>query len=613
MKNLLTLTAILFTAVCGCHAQENVYLGNYEKAYLHTKKGKETSVKQRMAFDKELAGQFGEYMAKAGRLLDAEKYGEAIELYSRIITDGRDTVVFGEIGNKAVECLAWAYLKSGQRDKCKAMLRYENKLPYQLSWLYPTPKPTSTQIELIQWDAYDDLLARIRKEHKHPAVYDREYVSERLAAGIVDGKRQYRYEDRYENRPTSFAKIDRYPAEKRVEAAILLCYFRYGDKSPANDYLKSDAPEVKAAIYCADYVNNRYGYQRTGFQGLNDDKTKAQAARLRLEAMGMFDARKIFTAYPDIRPLICYDWAAKIVENKETADYPLAAAYLETCIGACPEMASDNAVLTTQARLLLAQGYYKDALNTLVRIDGNVDEDILAARQGHLAKLREWGVSEAEAELDKGSRSWRIYYNWMDREKRMSDARARMQRQQQEEQNYREEAENYDRYVADAREFENNGDLYNADLSAAKALYVEETPEMYNIRIRYVLEGKMKISELSENDQWNYKGGYDAELEQARRLCNASLTLDRSAANRAYWYKGLCCGLLGYNNEAIASYSTYLTEYPQAAAIYYNRGLCYYENKNTGAALADFKKAREFFNDTKYKDRCLRMIDKCVK
>lgn len=36
-----------------------------------------------MAFDKELAGQFGEYMAKAGRLLDAEKYGEAIELYSR--------------------------------------------------------------------------------------------------------------------------------------------------------------------------------------------------------------------------------------------------------------------------------------------------------------------------------------------------------------------------------------------------------------------------------------------------------------------------------------------------------------------------------------------------
>lgn len=613
MKNLLTLTAILFTAVCGCHAQENVYLGNYEKAYLHTKKGKETSVKQRMAFDKELAGQFGEYMAKAGRLLDAEKYGEAIELYSRIITDGRDTVVFGEIGNKAVECLAWAYLKSGQRDKCKAMLRYENKLPYQLSWLYPTPKPTSTQIELIQWDAYDDLLARIRKEHKHPAVYDREYVSERLAAGIVDGKRQYRYEDRYENRPTSFAKIDRYPAEKRVEAAILLCYFRYGDKSPANDYLKSDAPEVKAAIYCADYVNNRYGYQRTSFQGLNDDKTKAQAARLRLEAMGMFDARKIFTAYPDIRPLICYDWAAKIVENKETADYPLAAAYLETCIGACSEMASDNAVLTTQARLLLAQGYYKDALNTLVRIDGNVDEDILAARQGHLAKLREWGVSEAEAEHENGSGPWKTYYNRMDRNKALSDAETRRQHQREEEQNYREEAENYDRYVADAREFENNGDLYNADLSAAKALYVEETPEMYNIRIRYVLEGKMKISELSENDQWNYKGGYDAELEQARRLCNASLTLDRSAANRAYWYKGLCCGLLGYNNEAIASYSTYLTEYPQAAAIYYNRGLCYYENKNTGAALADFKKAREFFNDTKYKDRCLRMIDKCVK
>ena len=613
MKNLLTLTAILFTAVCGCHAQENVYLGNYEKAYLYTKKGKATSVKQRMAFEKELADRFGEYMSEAGRRIDAKKYGEAIELYSRVITDGRDTVVFGEIGNKAVQCLSWAYLKNGQRDECKAILRYKNKLPYQL-WLYLTPDTNGIQGELIAWNAYDDLLARIRNEHKHPAVLTREHVREKLAAGIVDGKRQYEYNDREENRPTAFADLTRYPKEKQTEAAILLCYFQYGDKYPANSYLKSDAPEVKTAIHCADYVNNRYGYKTTGYMNSSSDETKAQAARLRLEAMDMFDARKIFAAYPDIRPLICYDWAAKIVENKNTADYPLAAAYLETCIGECPEMASDNAVLTTQGRLLLAQGYYKDALNTLVRIDGDVDKDILTARQGHLDKLREWGVSEAEAEssISNGG-SWRTYYNRMDLNKRMSDARARTQRQQQEAQRYRKEAENYDRYVADAREFENNGDLYNADLSAAKALYVEETPEMYNIRIRYILEGKMKIAELSENDQWNYKGGYDAELEQARGLCNASLQLDRSTANRAHWYKGLCCGLLGYNNEAIASYSTYLTEYPQAAAIYYNRGLCYYENKNTSAALADFKKAREFFNDPKYKDRCLRMIDKCMK
>ena len=613
MKNLLTLAAILFTAVCGCHAQENVYLGNYERAYLYTKKGKEASVKQQMAFEKELAGQFGEYMAEAGRRIDAKKYDEAIELYSRIITDGRDTVVFGEIGNKAVQCLARAYLKSGQRDKCKAMLRYENKLPYQLSWLYPTPKPTSTQIELLQWDAYDDLLTRIRKEHKHPEVLTLKYVRKRLVDGVVDGKRQYKYIDDTEIRQTAFADLTRYPKEKQTEAALLICYFCYGSKSVANGYLKSDAPEVKAALYCTDYIGNRYGYETTrGYW--SGDKTKAQAAQLRLEAMEMFDARKIFAAYPDILPLICYDWAAKIVENKETADYPLAAAYLETCIGACPEMASDNAVLTTQARLLLAQGYYKDALNTLVRIDGDVDKDILAARQGHLGKLREWGVSEAEAEssISNGG-SWRTYYNRMDQNKRVTDARARRQRQQQEEQSYRKEAENYDRYVSEAREFENNGDLYNADRSAAKALYVEETSEMYNIRIRYILEGKMKISELSENDQWNYNGGYDAELEQARGFCNASLRLDRSAANRAYWYKGLCCGLLGYNNEAIASYSTYITEYPQAAAIYYNRGLCYYENKNTSAALADFKKARELFNDPKYKDRCLRMIDKCMK
>lgn len=612
MKIALTLAATLFTAVCGCHAQENVYLGNYQKAYFHTRKGKETTVKQRMAFEKELAGRLGEYMTESGRLIDSRKYDDAIERYSRVITDGRDTVVFGEIGNKAVQCLAWAYLKSGQRDRCKAILRYENKLPYRL-WLYPTPETNGTQSELIAWDAYDKLLAQIEKEHKHPEVYIKKYVTKKLPAGMVDGKKQYQDYTQMEAQETIYAHLTRYPEEKRVEAALLLSYFRYGEKFPAEKYLKSDAPEVKAALYCADYVNNRYGYYtQRGDSG--EETTKAQAARLRLEAMGMFDARKIFAGWPDILPLICYDWAAKIVENKETADYPLAAAYLETCIEKSPGMASDNAVLTTRARLLLAQGYYKDALNTLVLIDGDVDGDILAARQGHLRKLKEWGVSEAEAESNiSNGGSWRTYYNRMDRNKALSDAQARKQRQQREEQRYIGEAKNYDLYVEKAREFNVNGDLYNADQYAAKALYVGESSEMYNIRIRYILEGKMKIAELSENDQWNYKGGYDAELEQVRGFCNASLRLDSSATNRAHWYKGLCCGLLGYNNEAIASYSTYLTEYPQEPAAYYNRGLCYFELKNTGAALADFKRAREFFNDPKYKDRCLRMIDKCMK
>lgn len=612
MKIVLTLAAILFTAVCGCHAQENVYLGNYQKAYFHTRKGKETTVKQRMAFEKELTDRLGEYMTEAGRLIDTRKYDAAIERYSRIITDGRDTVVFGEIGNKAVQCLAWAYLKSGQRDRCKAMLRYENKLPYNTGY-YPMPATNRLIEELYEWKCYDDLLIRIEKEHKHPEVYIRENVTKKLAAGIVDGKKQYRDYTQQETRETPYAKLTRYPEEKRVEAAILLGYFRYGDKYPANEYLKSDAPEVKAAIYCADYVNNRYGYSTTGYSDSDGDETKAQAARLRLEAMGMFDARKILASWPDILPLICYDWAAKIVKNKETADYPLAAAYLETCVEKSPGMASDNAVLTTQARLLLAQGYYKDALNTLVLIDGNVDGDILAAQQGHLRKLNEWGVSEAQAENDNGAGSWKNYYDRMDREKAWAEAEARKRRQQKEEQRYLGEAKNYDLYVGKAREFNINGDLYNADQYAAKALYVRESSEMYNIRIRYVLEGKMKFSELADKDQWNYKGEYNAELEEARRFCNASIRLDNVSSNRAYWYKGLCSSMLGYTHDAITCYSTHLAEHPQEPAAYYNRGLCYYELKNNAAALEDFKKAREFFSETKYKERCLKMIDQCMK
>lgn len=540
---------------------------------------------------------YADYLSQTRSLLDQGKYAEAMERYRQMVTapDGEMLDMANRACYAAHTGIAYCYLKMEQFDKAVAHKnKYARVYLYGHKWKYRSTHPeeetlrfalgeNAENIELVM--SYYSLLELFKDRCACPELYDENRYS--------------KYDEGY----SKFAFITSYPEDKQDAVAAIFYYTGANVYWRQRDLMKKKISE--GVKYFTEYSKGRCS---------GTSSEQADAAWIRLEALGHTDPREIFSDYQDIMPLVCYFEASHILTAKDKERYPNALSYLDTHARLLPDMAKKDQVKLTKARLLYEMGYYKDALDLFVTTKTATNEEIVNAKNAHLRKLAEWGLSENEATARNGSGSWRSLYDSQNRYSEQQRAAIAEQRKIADMHRRAEDASLAIELKNKVMPFVVNENWEEADRVAAEGLrqLYGGDAYLYYVRARAFYQRHFPNFANEEGDVTALYRAYRPEASQLIDLCSKSIRCDGSGTNEAYFYRGIAHVILGQANDAAADFNRHMSETVLMRGIcYYNTGTAYQNKEWYKDAIEQYKQAQRYFNDQSMKEKCIRRIEEC--